>query len=654
VRFLRDIPIGIKLLIAPAVLVLALAVVSLAAIYGLDLQRRTLSQVNDIALDKITLVYEFIALSEQVQSDVFRISVWRFMELPDEEVQPIQKRMERGLSDLDVLYGQILFEWELEEEERAILERLREPMSAFQQQAKQAVAVVADTPALGVLLVRSTSVPFAEFRSTLSEFLDYQHAKLIRAEAEATRRANRMGAAIVVLALAVALAAIGATVLISRRLIAQPIGFLTALMHGLAEGDHSIEVGQLARGDEIGRMVQALEVFRSGLAQKAQAEEALRESEEKLRGIVEHSTNLFYSHTADHVLTYLSPQTKELLGYEPSEAMVRWTELTTDHPVNLRGLEITQQAIDTGEPQRPYELELRHKEGHEVWVEVREAPLVVDGETAAMVGALTDITERKQAEEALMAYSERLEEMVEERTQELQDAQEKLVRREKLALLGRLAGGVSHDLRNPLGVISNAVYYLNMLQAETNQGAGEKTREYLGVIAREVKNAERIVSSLLDIGRVKSAEVRPVEVADLIAGTMEMCPVPEGVDLVCQIPDGLPLLRVDPQQIARVLCNLLSNAWQSMSKGGEVKVAAEPANGSLSLSVTDQGCGIPPETMKTLFEPLFTTKGRGLGLGLAVSKDLVEANGGRIEVESVVGQGSTFKVYLPIEVGSDA
>ncbi len=137
------------------------------------------------------------------------------------------------------------------------------------------------------------------------------------------------------------------------------------------------------------------------ITERNQAAQALRDSEERLRYIVEHATNMFYSHTPDHRLTYASPQSRQLLGCEPEEAMVRWTEFVTDHPVNQRGFELTQRAIDTGVTQEPYELQLRTRDGRIVWVEVHEAPVVRGGRTIAIVGALTDITDRHEAWEQL-------------------------------------------------------------------------------------------------------------------------------------------------------------------------------------------------------------------------------------------------------------
>ncbi len=134
------------------------------------------------------------------------------------------------------------------------------------------------------------------------------------------------------------------------------------------------------------------------ITERKQAEETIKESEEKLRNIFENSTNLFFSHTPEHILTYLSPQVKDIMGYTQEEAMIKWTELASDNPINEIGFKHTVKAIETGKPQPPYELELVHKSGKKVWVEVREAPLVKDGKTVSIVGALTDITERTLAE----------------------------------------------------------------------------------------------------------------------------------------------------------------------------------------------------------------------------------------------------------------
>ncbi len=126
------------------------------------------------------------------------------------------------------------------------------------------------------------------------------------------------------------------------------------------------------------------------------AEKELEQMDQQLRNIIEHSTNVFYTHNTKHILTYVSPQCESVLGYRPEEVMIRWTDLITDNPLNNKGLEITNRAIKTGEIQPPYELELRHKSGKGIRVEVREAPVVKNGKTVAVVGSLTDISGRME------------------------------------------------------------------------------------------------------------------------------------------------------------------------------------------------------------------------------------------------------------------
>lgn len=257
------------------------------------------------------------------------------------------------------------------------------------------------------------------------------------------------------------------------------------------------------------------------------------------------------------------------------------------------------------------------------------------------------------------------------RTSELLDAQEELVRKEKLAILGQLSGSVGHELRNPLGVMSNAVYFLNMVLVD----ADETTKEYLGIIKYEIDNSLRIISDLLDFARTKPPQRQLVTVQELVRQSLERCSIPDQVTVTIEIPEALPRLHIDPPQMGQVLMNLISNGVQAMANSGALRIAAhlvvklegaaawsgsqdsgEEAGESLpesadllAITVTDSGAGITPEHSRKLFQPLFTTKAKGIGLGLVVCKNLVEANGGKIVVESELGQGATFTVTLPAE-----
>jgi len=254
-----------------------------------------------------------------------------------------------------------------------------------------------------------------------------------------------------------------------------------------------------------------------------------------------------------------------------------------------------------------------------------------------------DITEAKQAEEALKEYSERLEEMVEERTKELREAQEQLIRKEKLAAIGQLGASVGHELRNPLGVIKNSIYYLNMKLRE----ADEKVGKHLKIIERETARANKIIGDLLGFARIKAPEVKEVQINALVEEALSCSFVPDNVTVVTSLEESLPPLLADPDQIEQVFINLILNAAQAVSDGGKLEIATRAEEGFIVTEFQDNGCGIPEENLGKLFEPLFTTKAKGIGLGLAVSKQIIEAHEGTIEVESQVGKGTTFKVRLP-------
>lgn len=292
------------------------------------------------------------------------------------------------------------------------------------------------------------------------------------------------------------------------------------------------------------------------------------------------------------------------------------------------------------------------KDGRERMIEWSNTRLFdPEGEIIGVLAVGKDITEHFEADQALKEYSERLEQMVEERTRDLGEVQERLLRQQKLAALGQMAGGVAHELRNPLSVISNAVYYLksNLMRAD------EKVGEYLNIIDTELYHSEKIISDLLEFSSVKEPNRKAVSANDIIQNVFGKNPTPREITISINLPEDLPKLYVDPQQIEQVFGNLFTNAYQAMmpdimqSRGeeGVLTIEGREDEGDVLLSVRDNGCGIPEASMERIFLPLFTTKPQGIGLGLVISKNLIEANGGRIEVESVQDEGSAFTVVLP-------
>jgi PAS domain S-box-containing protein len=383
------------------------------------------------------------------------------------------------------------------------------------------------------------------------------------------------------------------------------------------------------------------------ITERKQAEEKLAASEGELRALFAAMTDVVIVYGADGRYTKIA-LTNPINHYRPLDDMLGKTvhDILPKEQANYIVAKIDE-AIQTGRVVTgEYTLQLG---GKEIWFAASASRLSEN--TAVWVAH--DITERKQNEQKLREYSEHLEEMVAERTRELTDAQEKLVRQEKLAVLGQLAGGVGHELRNPLAVINAAIYYLKLVQPD----ASDKVREYHAMIEQEVRNSEKIITDLLDFARIKSVDREAVSVSEIVQRVLERYPVPPSVTLSLDLSPYLPKIYADPRHVEQVLGNLVLNACQAMKDGGQLSVISRQAsvvsdqlpipNPQLLIIVRDTGVGISPENMSKLFEPLFTTKIKGIGLGLAISKKLIEANGGRIEVKSEAGKGSTFTLVLP-------
>jgi signal transduction histidine kinase len=256
-----------------------------------------------------------------------------------------------------------------------------------------------------------------------------------------------------------------------------------------------------------------------------------------------------------------------------------------------------------------------------------------------------------ELEQSLRHYYGQLEEEVDNRTKDLEQVQQKLIRSERLAAVGELASGVGHELRNPLNVIRNCAYLLKMSFTEKDDQEALNT---LNVLDKQIDIANKIVTDLLDFTRITPPSQVKVDIKNIINESLSWIAVPPQITVKTNLNGYSQPIRTDPEQIGRVFANLISNAVQAMSgpsaeKTGELNIDTGEENGFLFIKFRDSGCGIKEENLEKIFEPLFTTKPKGIGLGLAISRRLVEQNGGKIEVASQVSQGTTFTVKLPIE-----
>jgi signal transduction histidine kinase len=215
-------------------------------------------------------------------------------------------------------------------------------------------------------------------------------------------------------------------------------------------------------------------------------------------------------------------------------------------------------------------------------------------------------------------------------------------RNERLAAIGQVAGGVAHELRNPLNVVKTSAYFL--LNAKSP--SPEKTAEHLRRIGQHVEVADGAITALSNFAKMPLPAFAPFPVRDCVKEALETNPLPDGVRVELDFPASLPPALGDAGQIYIVFANLIRNARDAMPNGGSLTVRGRLSDGEVEVSFTDTGVGIPPENLGRIMEPLYSTKARGLGLGLALARAILEKHRGMLRVESSPSRGSTFTVRL--------
>ena len=300
-----------------------------------------------------------------------------------------------------------------------------------------------------------------------------------------------------------------------------------------------------------------------------------------------------------------------------------------------------------------HEYKTVNAQGNTIWLELRVTPLKdKDGNVTAALELAVPITERKKAEEhrkslerKLEEYSKHLKYMVDLRTIQLKDANERLVKSERLAAIGELAGMVGHDLRNPLATIKNASYFLKKKDTAIPE---TQYREILETIDKSIDHSDKIINDLLDYSREMRLELTKYSADTLVNEAMEITQVPDRIKIVNHVDEDI-LVWVDVDKMMRVFINLIKNAIEAMPEKGTLKISSCQTEECVAISFADSGTGIPKETLKNLFTPLFTTKAQGMGFGLSICKRIIEAHEGNITVETAVNKGTTFTITVPLK-----
>jgi signal transduction histidine kinase len=219
-------------------------------------------------------------------------------------------------------------------------------------------------------------------------------------------------------------------------------------------------------------------------------------------------------------------------------------------------------------------------------------------------------------------------------------------RSERLAAIGQVSAGVAHELRNPLNVVKTSVYYLLNARNPTPQ----KTAEHLERIGKHVDLADGVITALSRFAKLPAPDLRPCPAEQVVREALEVNPVGAAVRVATEFPPDLPPALVDRDQVRIVFGNLIRNARDAMPQGGALTVTGRAAGDAVEVDVTDTGAGIAPELLGRIMEPLYSTKARGLGLGLSIARAILDKSGGSLRVSSTPGQGSTFTVRLKAAV----
>jgi len=220
-----------------------------------------------------------------------------------------------------------------------------------------------------------------------------------------------------------------------------------------------------------------------------------------------------------------------------------------------------------------------------------------------------------------------------------------LQKSERFATIGELATMVGHDLRNPLQGISNATFYL---KKKIGPKMNDKQREILELIEQDVKYSDKIVNDLLDYSREMQLELTETTPKSIIREALSMVEVPKNIQ-VLDATQSERTIKVDVDKMKRAFVNIIKNAIEAMSEGGTLSITSKKSNGNIAFIFSDTGVGMSKETLDKLFTPLFTTKAKGMGFGLAICKHFIEAHGGKIFLKSTLGKGTTITLTIPIE-----
>jgi PAS domain S-box-containing protein len=367
----------------------------------------------------------------------------------------------------------------------------------------------------------------------------------------------------------------------------------------------------------------------------------IRESQEKSERLFMDNPEAAAYVDPDSRILDVNPRFNKLFGYSLDEIKgKRINDVVVPKDKIEEGEMLDKKALKGG---FYYETVRKRRDGSLVPVSISTAPITVEGKIIGTIGVYKDITERKQMEKKLEEYSQHLEELVEKRTRELKETQEQLLKAERLAAIGEIAAMVGHDLRNPLTGIAGAAYYL---KTKLGSKMDPKTMEMLELIEKDIEHSNNIITDLLEYSREIRLMITETNPKFILKEALPLVKFPQNIQ-VLDLTKSKPKIRADVEKMKRVFVNIIKNAVDAMPKGGTLTITSKESDGNVEIAFADTGVGMSEAVIERLWTPLFTTKAKGMGLGLSICKRVIEAHGGNISVTSMAGTGTTFMVTIP-------
>jgi two-component system nitrogen regulation sensor histidine kinase NtrY len=401
--------------------------------------------------------------------------------------------------------------------------------------------------------------------------------------------------------------------------ISRPIRKLSAAARRIRAGEFDQRV-DWASSDEIGVLVDSFNRMAASLGQQR---DDLRRRKDYIEAIVANATTGVVSITPDGGIATMNPAAAVMLGLdEPPPAGTNLIRFLASRPAlgRLAGLLAAPAPADPG---REEEITLPGRSGDTLHLRVVRVPLPAQdrGSSPGSILLIEDVSET--------------------------------VRSSQLAAWAEMARGIAHEVKNPLTPILLSAEHIRRLQRDRGPAAVREVEECLQTIVEQVEELRQISREFSDYARLPKLHREPTAIAEFLHEILEPYrrAAPPGIRIRLDSGDRLPAVNIDRRLIRRALVNLIENAMQAMPSGGTLTIEAghdDSRPGLVRIAVTDTGEGIEPESRKRLFEPYFSTREAGTGLGLAVTRRAVEQHGGRIEVDSRRGRGTTMTLFLPV------